>query len=122
MPLSAASTRYSLVKGERIVRSVLTTRLRDQNVQKNNTYIELQEGGDVLTFSMWYYILLPFEADILSSYGCFIFKSFNFVLIPYGESIVGPWLDSLLQHLEGDHLGNVSENIGRNNPSRNRLS
>lgn len=29
MPLSAASTRYSLVKGERIVRSVLTARLRE---------------------------------------------------------------------------------------------
>ncbi|KAJ6876988.1 hypothetical protein NC651_029875 [Populus alba x Populus x berolinensis] len=29
MPLSAASTRYSLVKGERIVRSVPTARLRD---------------------------------------------------------------------------------------------
>ncbi|KAF7803805.1 Mitochondrial chaperone BCS1 [Senna tora] len=28
MPLLAASTRYSLVKGERIVRSVLTARLR----------------------------------------------------------------------------------------------
>jgi len=28
MPLSAESTRYSLVKGERIVRSVLTARLR----------------------------------------------------------------------------------------------
>ena len=28
MPLSAASTRYSLVKGERIVRSVFTARLR----------------------------------------------------------------------------------------------
>ena len=29
--LKAASTRYSLVKGERIVRSVLTARLRDGN-------------------------------------------------------------------------------------------
>jgi len=29
MPLFAASTRYSLVKGERIVRSVLTAWLRD---------------------------------------------------------------------------------------------
>ena len=28
MPVSAASTRYSLVKGERIVRFVLTARLR----------------------------------------------------------------------------------------------
>jgi hypothetical protein len=29
MPLDVASTRYSLVKGERIVRFVLTARLRD---------------------------------------------------------------------------------------------
>ncbi|GMH13500.1 hypothetical protein Nepgr_015341 [Nepenthes gracilis] len=31
MPLKAASTRYSLVKGERIVRSALTARLRTPN-------------------------------------------------------------------------------------------
>jgi hypothetical protein len=34
MPLFAASTRYSLVKGERIVRFVLTARLRDLPVQR----------------------------------------------------------------------------------------
>ncbi|CAL8994341.1 unnamed protein product [Prunus brigantina] len=33
MPLIAASTRFSLVKGERIVRSVLTARLRDFQVK-----------------------------------------------------------------------------------------
>ncbi len=34
MPLFAASTRYSLVKGERIVRSVLTAWLRDYKTRR----------------------------------------------------------------------------------------
>ena len=39
MPVSAAGTRYSLVKGERIVRSVLTARLRAFNVTTRHLFI-----------------------------------------------------------------------------------
>ena len=39
MPVSAASTRYSLVKGERIVRFVLTARLRDFNDTTRHLFI-----------------------------------------------------------------------------------
>ena len=43
MPVCAASARYSLVKGERIVRSVLATRLR--KIQRLDGVIILDERG-----------------------------------------------------------------------------
>jgi len=39
MPLGVESTRYSLVKGERIVRFVLTTWLRDFNLRESEVYL-----------------------------------------------------------------------------------
>ena len=41
MPLRVASTRYSLVKGERIVRSVLTTQLREDNCRGRSVIYRL---------------------------------------------------------------------------------
>ncbi|KAK9135651.1 hypothetical protein Syun_014981 [Stephania yunnanensis] len=52
MLLNAASTRYSLVKGERIVRFVLTAQLRA--LQPRFGFILCKEaGGVVFTWAIW---------------------------------------------------------------------
>ncbi|KAG0603333.1 hypothetical protein M758_10G085800 [Ceratodon purpureus] len=49
MPVCVPSARYSLVKGERIVRSVLSTRLRDG--QSGDPVFVLDKGGSALAIA-----------------------------------------------------------------------
>ena len=53
MPLFAACTRYSLVKGERIVRFVLTARLRDLGRALSFIFILVLMWGIFCFFPMW---------------------------------------------------------------------
>jgi hypothetical protein len=52
MPLFAARTRYSLVKGERIVRFVLTARLRDLQEQLASFLYRLYCGVSITSFGV----------------------------------------------------------------------
>jgi hypothetical protein len=52
MPLFAARTRYSLVKGERIVRFVLTARLRDLQEQLASFLYRLYCRVSIASFSV----------------------------------------------------------------------
>ena len=60
MPLSAASARYSLVKGERIVRSVLTARLRDFEMLQLLYFVAMGMAGSFVFLSVWYSFLTSF--------------------------------------------------------------